>query len=163
MLGDLIHRYAGNLSYGEPDHWADQANCRGLAYELFEYQEADSPLARDMTYEERLAFNAANFELAAEVCIECPVFFQCKDSANKDDLHWTVRAGEIPKRYNYDARMGPDGNGGGGYRTMWEDGVGRTCKRGHALPKGGRCWTCKREVRSAREKRARREAKGGVE
>lgn len=163
MLGDLIHRYAGNLSYGEPDHWADQANCRGLAYELFEYQEADSPLAKDMTYEERVAFNAANFELAAEVCIECPVFFQCKDSANKDDLHWTVRAGEIPKRYNYDARMGPDGNGGGGYRTMWEDGVGRTCKRGHALPKGGRCWTCKREVRSAREKRARREAKGGVE
>lgn len=155
MLGDLLHGYAGNLSYGEPDHWADRANCRGLAYELFEYQEADSPLVKDMTYEERLAFNAANFELAAEVCIECPVFFQCKEAANKDDLRWTVRAGEEPTRFFHEKRMGEGGKGNGG--DKWGGGVGRTCRRGHEVPKGGRCWTCKRQSRVARDRRVRAE------
>lgn len=161
MSSGLLHGYTANLSYGEPDHWEDQANCRGLAYELFEYQDADSPLVKDMTYEERLAFNAANFELAAEVCIECPVFFQCKEAANKDDLRWTVRAGEEPTRFFHEKRMGEDGKGNGGDR--WGGGDDRTCRRGHNVPGGGRCYTCKREQRVIRDERLRMERLSSVE
>lgn len=154
---NVVPIFTDNVSYGEPDHWADQANCRGMAYELFQYQEKDSPLAAGMSFEERFALNSANFELAAEICIECPVFFQCKESATKDDLHWTVRGGEAPTRFEYERRMGPDGKGNG--NDKWGDGTGRTCRRGHEVPQGGRCQTCKREGRKKRDQRLREEGK----
>lgn len=126
-------------SYNEPDHWADRANCKGKAYELFEYQEKDSPLAKGMNFSERREFNAANFELAAEICIECPVFFECKGGSTSDDRTWTVRAGEIPTRFNSETP---------------EEG-GRYCQRNHWIPEGGRCKACKREAMVQRRKNAR--------
>lgn len=146
------------LSYDRPAHWSDRANCRGKAFELFEYQDADSPLAAGMSTAERRAFNDTNFELAAEICIECPVFFECKESATEEDRVWTVRAGEPPARSDADearslayfasARKDPE-----------------VCARGHAVPGGGRCKTCKREAnrKNARVYRARQRAERGVE
>lgn len=124
-----------NWSYNESDHWANKANCKGKAFELFEYQEKDSPLAKGMSFQERIEFNAANFELAAEICIECPVFFQCKSSATEDDRRWTVRGGEPPARFTHERSMGENA------------GTARTCQRGHYIPAGGRCKACKQDAR----------------
>lgn len=137
--------------------WASRANCKGKAFELFEYQEKDSPLTKDMKFKERLAFNYQNFELAGEICIECPVFFQCGESATAEDKYWTVRAGEPPKRFDIEseqlARTGrPTG-------SKAKPGAPRTCQRGHYLPTGGRCKTCKREQNTIRQREARRKAR----
>lgn len=132
--------YMQGMSYGKVDHWADQAACSGLAVELFEYQESDSPLAVGMTNRERKDFNKANFELAAEICIGCSVFFQCRDSATDEDRHWTVRGGEIPGRFESEA---VDGN------------ESRVCQNGHHLENGGRCPICKREANQRRKERLR--------
>ena len=126
-------------SYNESDHWADRANCKGKAFELFEFQEKDSPLAAGMSFRERQEFNLTNFEIAAEICIECPVFFECKEKSTAEDRHWTVRAGEPPTRFR--AETPADG--------------GRYCQRGHWLPEGGRCTTCKRDAMAKRRQNAR--------
>lgn len=137
-------------SYNESDHWADRANCKGKAFELFEYQDKDSPLAKGMSFRERIEFNTTNFELAAEICIECPVFFECKKAATDDDLTWTVRAGEIPTRFTYEKQLGEGYSG---------PGKPRTCQRGHYLEGGGRCKVCKREaMRLARQNRKKKES-----
>lgn len=136
--------YMQGMSYNETDHWADRANCAGKAYELFEYQEKDSPLARDMDFQERRAFNATNFELAAEICIECPVFIQCGESATVEDKQWTVRAGETPTRFAYEDKRnaGPK--------------VPRVCSKSHYVPNGGRCPACKNAAQQrSRKSRAK--------
>jgi len=132
--------YMQGMSYNREDAWQEQANCKNKAFELFEYQEKDSPLAKDMNFQERQEFNVANFELAAEICIECPVFLQCKESASADDKYWTVRAGEMPGRFN--SELPP------------ED-PGRYCQRGHWLQAGGRCQFCKREAMKKRRANAK--------
>lgn len=136
--------YMQGMSYNTKDHWADQAQCKGKAFELFEYQEKDSPLAKGMTYRERLEFNTTNFELAAEICIECPVFFQCKEAATDEDRQWTVRGGEEPTRFQYERAQG----------VLDSTGKGRTCQRGHYLEFGGRCKLCKREARRKAKRNA---------
>lgn len=142
------------------DEWQTRANCRGKPVELFEYQEKDSPLAKDMKMRARIAFNYANFELAAEICIECPVFFQCGENATPEDKYWTVRQGEPPGRFELEAehlsRLGRPTSG---------PGEPRVCQRGHFLPTGGRCNQCKldrmKEKRDA--KRAAQQAADAVE
>jgi hypothetical protein len=125
------------MSYDREPAWQEQANCKGKAFELFEYQEKDSPLAKGMSYRERLEFNDANFELAAEICIECPVFLQCGENATEEDRQWTVRAGEAPLRFADE-----------------KEGLGspaaRVCQAGHFLPDGGRCKMCKKEANRKR-------------
>lgn len=130
-------------SYNQPDHWADKANCKGKAFELFEYQEKDSPLAAGMDFRERLEFNTTNFEMAAEICIECPVFFQCREAATEEDRRWTVRAGEEPTRFVNERVLGDDYKG---------PGKARTCQRGHFLEHGGRCNLCKNAAMRKRRK-----------
>ncbi|UVK59139.1 WhiB family transcription factor [Streptomyces phage JPandJE] len=126
---------------GVLEQWQVSANCAGKAFELFEYQEKDSPLAKDMSNMERLAFNHANFELAAEICIECPVFFECGEHATTEDKYWTVRAGEAPERFAHEALQ---------VEGKSKPGQPRTCQRGHYLPQGGRCNPCKLEGMKAR-------------
>lgn len=133
------------------DHWADQAACKGLTFELFEYQEKDSPLAVGMKTKERLSFNSVNFALGEEVCIECPVFFQCRDEATEEEKFWTMRGGEPPGRFiqekeSWDRQMAGLVKGGD------------TCSRGHERTKPGRCMVCKRE--GQRAARAARRAAG---
>lgn len=125
--------------YDRPDHWSDKANCKGKAFELFEYQESDSPLAKDMNFKQRVEFNKANFDLAEEICIECPVFFQCKEDAAEEDKFWTVRGGEPPARFAGDPeRYAKNG------RKPFAPGD-RTCGNGHFVPGGGKCKTCHSE------------------
>lgn len=144
--------------------WEERANCKGHPVELFEYQEKDSPLCVDMTWKQRVAFNAHNFVKAEEVCIECPVFFECGANASTEDKYWTVRQGETPGRFNTEAdHLSKVG------RPTSKPGEPRTCKAGHFLPQGGRCMTCKREKNTIRqravraaEKEAARKAADGV-
>lgn len=135
--------YMEQMSYDRPDDWADDANCKGKAYELFEYQEKDSPLAAGMNFQERMELNATNFELAAEICIECPVFFQCKEAASPDERRWTVRGGEVPTRFTYEKNQA---------LATYNKGTGATrkCQRGHVVEGGGRCKVCKREAMKKR-------------
>lgn len=137
--------YMDDLAYNEDDHWADQANCQGLSSTIFEYQEKDSPLTKDMSFGERLAFNQKNFEEAAEICIECPVMFQCIAGATKDDKQWTVRGGEPPTRFAYEKTSG----------QLTGVGRERVCVRGHHLEFGGRCKECKRIAMASRRAAAR--------
>lgn len=134
--------YMEQMSYDRPDDWADEANCKGKAYELFEYQEKDSPLAAGMNFQERMELNATNFELAAEVCIECPVFFQCRESASADEKRWTVRGGEVPTRFTYEKNQA--------VANQERTGKTRRCQRNHVVEGGGRCKACKREAMKKR-------------
>jgi hypothetical protein len=136
--------------------WARRANCKGKAVELFEYQEKDSPLTKDMKFKERLAFNYQNFELAAEICIECPVMFECLNSATDEDRYWTVRGGEPPKRFDIEAdQLARTGRSTGPAKPKEP----RTCKRGHYVPNGGRCMACKRHTNGILQKKTRAAAK----
>lgn len=135
--------YMQQMSYDKPEQWQDKANCRDKTLELFEYTEKDSPLAKGMNFKERMAFNQANFELAEQICIECPVFFECKDSATEDEKFWTVRGGEPPARYLLDperyAKVGrPAGRKNG-------ETADRMCKNGHEVKGGGDCKACRSE------------------
>lgn len=138
--------------------WADRANCKGKAFELFEYQEVDSPLAKDMKTKTRLQFNYTNFELAAEICIECPVFFECGEHATEDDKYWTVRQGEPPGRFTQEKEAYERK---GKYKPSRRDGEDRICQRGHLVKGGGRCRECKKATNQRH--RARLKAASGVE
>lgn len=121
------------------ERWEENANCQGKAFELFEYQDYESPLTKDMKLKARVEFNYANFQMAEEICIECPVFFQCGETATEDDKYWTVRGGEPPQRFlaekeEYEAKGRPRG----------APGQDRTCNKGHLVRGGGRCPECKR-------------------
>lgn len=133
--------YMQQLSYDRPDQWQDRANCRDKTLELFEYTEKDSPLAKGMNFKERMAFNEANFDLAGEICIECPVMFDCKTNATIDEKFWTVRGGEPPARYLLD----PERYANVG-KPAAQPGVDRVCKRGHDVPGGGDCKICRSEA-----------------
>lgn len=123
--------------------WTEDANCVGKATEIFDYQDLESPLAEGLSRRERLEMNQANHTLAEEICIECPVFFQCKDAASEDDLFYTVRAGEKPGALvKEEARFGPQA---------------RVCKRGHDVPHGGRCVECRNHARRLRRKASKAE------
>lgn len=136
--------YMQQLSYDRPDQWQDKANCRGKTLELFEYTEKDSPLAKGMKFNERMAFNVANFELAEEICIECPVMFECKDAATEDEKFWTVRGGEVPSRYLLDPdRYANVGRSAGGTNGVTQD---RVCRNGHEVMGGGDCKQCRSEA-----------------
>ena len=140
------------------DEWEERANCKGKAFELFEYQEKDSPLTKDMSFKDRVAFNYQNFELAGEICIECPVMFECAKYASEQDKYWTVRGGEPPKRFEIEAdQLARTGRPAGS--TNSKPGAPRTCKRGHFLPNGGRCKTCKRDQNTIRQREVRKAAK----
>jgi hypothetical protein len=110
------------MGYKKPDDWRADAKCVGHPSELFELSEADSPQAVGMTLSELAEHNRLNFIQAGEICIECPVFWQCKEDATDEDRRWTVRAGEPPTGIQYQ------------------------CSRGHILDEPGRCVECKRQV-----------------
>lgn len=150
------------------DEWKKQANCVGKATELFEYQEKDSPLAVGMNFRERLALNETNFQLAEDICIECPVMFVCRDKADDDEKFWTVRGGAPPKRYDEEkVRYDFVGRKMGGKNAKPFKGAGkdRYCHVNHLVPGGGPCLTCKK-ARTAdwqrRNRKALREAKAAL-
>lgn len=123
--------------YDPAEPWADRANCKNKAFELFEYQEEDSPAVAGLKIKERLEYNYRNFQRAEEICIECPVFFECGASASSDEKYWTVRQGEIPGRFATEKAT---------YEHMRDVGKPPTnvCARGHEKPTGKRCPTCKK-------------------
>ncbi len=145
-------RHAYESEDYEPDHpWTHDAKCRGMAYELFEYQETSSPLAAGMNFKERLDFNQANHALAEEICIECPVFFQCLDAAGATDRRYTVRGGEKPRALEADEDAWADGKHISPARGIK---LKTTCKFGHDRSQpGGRCRECRNQQK--REYRAR--------
>jgi hypothetical protein len=138
--------------------WESRANCKGKPVELFEYQEKNSPLARDMSFAERLIFNDSNFKQAEEICIECPVFFECGATATEEDRTWTVRQGEMPGRFQAEAEAA---------QGRPAKGAPRVCQRGHYQPNGGTCNRCRYDSNNKRRKERRaqaaREAEHGVE
>jgi hypothetical protein len=138
-----------------PDRWEEQANCKGKAFELFEYQDTDSPLTDGMNYRTRMEFNKVNYELASEICIECPVMLECGESASAQEKHWTVRGGLMPGRFEYESKR-YDNNGRP--RSKGDD---RICQRGHVVKGGGRCPVCKKATNE--RARARKAAERGVE
>ena len=154
----------------DPDErWELRANCLGKAFELFEYQEKDSPLARGMSHSERMDFNDANFHMAEEICIECPVMFKCGAEASRVEKYWTVRGGEAPKRHAEEKqRYANVGRPPGAKNKIppgpkWRKltGVDRICQRGHTVVGGGRCPVCKRTKNTARQREVRKAAKSG--
>lgn len=140
------------------ERWEESANCKGKAFELFEYQEKDSPLTDGMKYKQRIEFNRVNFELASEICIECPVMFKCEEAATPTERYWTVRGGHPPGRFDEEARRYD--NVGGRVIAAPTD---RVCKRGHVVKGGGRCKDCKRANNTERQRRVRREARAEVQ
>lgn len=90
-----------------------------------------------MKMKERLEYNYRNFRRAEEICIECPVFFECGASASGDEKYWTVRQGEVPGRFATEKAH---------YERMLITGKppANKCARGHDKPEGKRCPTCKR-------------------
>lgn len=138
-----------------PERWEEQANCRGKAFELFEYQDTDSPLTQGMTYKARMEFNRVNYELASEICIECPVMVACGEAATPEERQWTVRGGQMPGRFQLEAKR-YDHNGRP--RSKGDD---RICQRGHHVKGGGRCPACKKATNE--RARQRKLAQRGVE
>jgi len=146
------------------DNWMRKANCVGHPFELFEYQDNDSPLTVGMDFRERMEFNAANFKLAEEICIECPVMLRCPEEADLKDKYWTVRGGEPPDRLQAESKRferpnngRPVGSRNKEPRPQAAPGS-RVCQNGHYQADGGRCKACKRDrnlinqrVRRARE------------
>lgn len=147
--------------------WEAKANCVGKAFELFEYQEKDSPLAVDMNHKQRMDFNDANFHMASEICIECPVMLKCGAEATRTEKYWTVRGGEIPGRHHEEVkRYANVGRPPGAKNKIpkgpkWRKltGVDRICQRGHTVVGGGRCPTCKRTNNTIRQREVRAKAR----
>ncbi len=129
--------YMQEMSYSkQPDDWREQANCVGYPPEWFEMIERGSPLSEGLSYAQLALLNRRNHQAAGEVCIECPVFFECRDSATEDDRNFTVRGGEPP----------------GGRVPM--------CRSGkHEMSELGRCLECKKERRRESRVRVRGQAK----
>jgi hypothetical protein len=151
------------------DRWEERANCKGKAFELFEYQDKDSPLTEGMKFKDRIDFNRTNFQLAEEICIECPVFFECEANASPTERYWTVRGGNPPGRFDeeskrYDNVGRPPGAKNKQARAVASP-TDRVCQRGHVVKGGGRCKDCKRANNTARQRRVRREAreKAGIQ
>ena len=109
--------------------WGQQANCIDEDPLLFEHSD-------DLSIEE----SQANFDTATEICIECPVFFQCGESATDADRYWTVRAGMPPVRFMDGLRRAE------GTPTPRGAGVDRTCGHGHYVPGGGICRDCRSAI-----------------
>lgn len=156
-------------AYDPNERWELKANCLGKAFELFEYQEKDSPLARGMSHKERMAFNSDNFYMASEICIECPVMLKCRSEATRVEKYWTVRGGEAPARHIEElSRYANVGRPPGAKNKVsnlpkWRKatGVDRVCQRDHLVKGGGRCPVCKREQNTARQREVRKAAKSG--
>lgn len=138
--------------------WQEQGNCVGKAPELFEYQEAKSPLAKGMSFQSRIEFNKTNFELAAEICIECPVMFTCLKEADEEDRKWTVRGGEPPTRF--DLELMHFNNLAKGRNKPGQD---RFCQRNHFVKGGGRCQECNRQAKAESQRRRRAAAKAAAD
>lgn len=138
----------------EDEYWESRANCGGAAYELFEYQDLDSPMTTGMDYRQRIAFNSMNFDRAIELCVECPVMLICGEKATDEEKYWTVRGGELPGRFHKEAdkigKLGRPKGGGGGPRI---------CKRGHVAV--GQCVECKKILNANRKRRSRAESAAG--
>lgn len=141
-----------HLSYTKNNPWQERAKCAGMAPEIFEYVEKQSPVAKGMSNGARLDMNIANAQLAEEICIECPVFFECGKAANDEDRRWTTRQGEMPGRLVSDIET-RERNAGRDPKTGQR--LDRTCDRGHLVLGGGRCKQCKADARKARRQAAK--------
>ncbi len=126
------------MSYEKDPTWQEDAKCGSYPSEWFNVLDHDSPGMEGKSRRELLFLNLANYGLAEEVCIECPVFFQCKQDATEDDLKYTVRGGEKPTILT----------------------ATNLCKSGrHELSEPGRCKECHAEIKARyrAEQRARRD------
>jgi hypothetical protein len=134
--------------------WASRANCVGQPADWFEYQEKDSPKAKGLDWKQRVMLNDANYSEAEQICLDCPVFFECGAAADEMDKYWTVRMGERPGRAVADAdhlaKVGRPSS----------DAEARICHRGHFVPDRGRCGECRKINKRLQRERAKAEASG---
>lgn len=134
--------------------WASRANCVGQPADWFEYQEKDSPKAKGLDWKQRVLMNENNYRQAQEICIECPVFFECGRAATDEDKYWTVRQGEPSGRSVADAEHLSKV----GRPASTED--ARICHRGHFIPGRGRCNECRKINKKLQRERAKAAADG---
>lgn len=115
--------------------WRQYAACSGKPqyFDLPEFVSIDNE-------PERKAKMALQFDEAEKICSTCPVIKECYDSATKEDLENTYRAGLLPA--NFKAR--PQGRP----KKVYDK-----CQRGHdnwkVIKAGRECGTC-REAANAR-------------
>lgn len=82
------------------DPWEPRAKCLGRSdeFELSDWPEPEERFERepDPDYQDWINSERRKFAESEEVCLNCPVFVQCQESASKEDKKWTMRAGEWP-------------------------------------------------------------------
>jgi hypothetical protein len=150
--------------------WRKQAACIGK-HDLFTLAEAATPNSPDrgsrntvgLSIVEVRELNRSNFEVAEEICLNCPVMQQCNAAIPQDSetRRWSYVAGEQPQvDTNYGEVVGKKcPNRHADYlgdackacerAAAWKaarivTGETRTCVRGHEYMIGDKCLPCRR-------------------
>lgn len=87
--------------------WQDEAACQGANPDIFDLVTADSPKAVDLTEDERLSLNKANFAEAEKYCASCPVISECWANADEMARRFTFRGGQRPSAFSGRTRGRP--------------------------------------------------------
>ena len=82
---------------GEDNKWRAKALCASFDWRLFQVVEPGSPSTYGMRASQIWSYNQRNHQIARDICMDCPVFVECRESATHEDLRWTVRGGEGPE------------------------------------------------------------------
>lgn len=78
--------------------WRDKAICVTRDPEDFTYVESGNGGMGELKQNKDRLLEAADF------CLDCPVMFECLDSATLNERFWTVRGGELPTIMNAGVR-----------------------------------------------------------
>ena len=120
-----------------PEVWQDLAACNNVAPVIFEIIDEDHPSGVGLSHNEKVALTNDNFEVAEELCLNCPVMDACWADATQDDREWSYRAGRYPSRFTGKMRGRPKGSHAPGYVTE------KRCNRGHVrLATEPKCNVC---------------------
>lgn len=80
------------------DDWTPRALCLGKSdlFELSEWPDDQSHPHYQSQIEDWVNVESRKFRKAEEICLECPVFMACHNSADRNDKDYSMRAGEWP-------------------------------------------------------------------
>lgn len=76
--------------------WHDDALCKGRDLSLYVPRDGD-----------KTEGDIEQYKRTADECLDCPVFFQCKETASKSDHEYAIRAGELPTKLSLRSRGRP--------------------------------------------------------
>ena len=103
---DCIGRLVSSASTYDPFRgssreyvWVDDANCASVDPELFQVSQKGDPEVAGMNLHEVTIYNREKLARAVAVCEDCPVKQRCLDESTKSDRVWSVRGGELPKKF----------------------------------------------------------------